>query len=116
MDELLAIGDFARMTLLSVKTLRRHQEIGLLEPAWVDPDSGYRYYAPEQVPTAPVVRRFRDLGMPLAELSTLVHAPRRRRTQPPFALVDGGAGDGNRTRVASLEDCPGSRFPGLDLR
>ncbi|MDX3264682.1 MerR family DNA-binding transcriptional regulator [Streptomyces sp. MI02-2A] len=43
MDELLAIGDFARMTLLTVKTLRRYQEIGLLVPARVDPDTGYRY-------------------------------------------------------------------------
>lgn len=37
-------------------------------PAEVDPSSGYRYYAPEQVPLARVVRRFRDLGMPLEQI------------------------------------------------
>jgi len=40
----LSIGAFSRLTHLSVKTLRYYHEVGLLEPAVVDPDSGYRYY------------------------------------------------------------------------
>ncbi|WP_326581652.1 MerR family transcriptional regulator (plasmid) [Actinacidiphila glaucinigra] len=72
---LLSIGDFARMTYLSVKSLRHYHDIGLLEPADVDPATGYRRYSPDQVPLAQVVRRFRDLGMPLEELSAVVHAP-----------------------------------------
>src|ERR1019366_9342437 len=64
----LSIGDFSQITHLSVKTLRRYHEAGLLEPAEVDPQSGSRYDAPTQVPTAQVIRRFRDLGMPVREV------------------------------------------------
>jgi DNA-binding transcriptional MerR regulator len=49
---MLTIGDFSRITHLTVKTLRRYHEIGLLEPAKVDSQTGYRYYAAAQVPTA----------------------------------------------------------------
>ena len=70
-----AIGDFSRMTHLSVTALRHYHEVGLLHPAEIDPDSGYRFYAPEQVQIAQVIRRFRDLGMPLDEIRDVLHAP-----------------------------------------
>ena len=68
----LSIGDFSRMTQLSVKTLRHYHEVGLLEPDRVDPATGYRHYAPEQVPTAQVVRRLRELGMPIADVRAVL--------------------------------------------
>jgi DNA-binding transcriptional MerR regulator/effector-binding domain-containing protein len=71
----LAIGDFSRMTLVSIKALRHYHEIGLLVPAVVDPASGYRFYEPAQVPVAQVIRRFRDLGMPLEEIGEVLQAP-----------------------------------------
>lgn len=70
----LSIGDFSRMTQLSVKTLRHYHEVGLLEPAQVDPFTGYRIYSPEQVPTAAVVRRLRDLGMPIADVRAVLNS------------------------------------------
>jgi DNA-binding transcriptional MerR regulator len=70
-----AIGDFSRMTMLSVPALRHYHDVGLLRPAEVDPDSGYRFYAPEQVRTAQVIRRFRDLAMPLEEIRAVLEAP-----------------------------------------
>ncbi|CAN5921022.1 hypothetical protein BH23ACT10_BH23ACT10_12910 [soil metagenome] len=42
MDSLVPIGRFSKMTRLSVKALRLYDELGLLDPAWVDPSSGYR--------------------------------------------------------------------------
>jgi DNA-binding transcriptional MerR regulator len=69
------IGDFSRMTHLSVTALRHYHELGLLDPAEVDPGSGYRFYAPEQVQLAQVIRRFRDLGMPLDEIREVLRAP-----------------------------------------
>jgi DNA-binding transcriptional MerR regulator/effector-binding domain-containing protein len=71
----LAIGDFSRMTHLSVKALRHYHDVGLLEPAEIDPASGYRFYEPGQVPTAQVIRRFRDLGMSLDEIKDVLQAP-----------------------------------------
>src|SRR3954465_361207 len=65
MTELLSIGDFSRMTFLTVKALRHYQQVGLLEPARADPSSGYRYYRPEQVAQARLIRRLRDLDLPV---------------------------------------------------
>src|SRR5260221_6355232 len=70
----LSIGDFSQITHLSVKTLRRYHEAGLLPPAEVDPDTGYRYYALTQVPTAQVIGRFRELGMPVREVREVLSA------------------------------------------
>jgi DNA-binding transcriptional MerR regulator len=70
----LSIGDFSQITHLSVKTLRRYHEAGLLQPAEVDPRTGYRYYATTQVPTAQVIRRFRELGMPVREVREVLSA------------------------------------------
>jgi DNA-binding transcriptional MerR regulator len=70
-----AIGDFSRMTQLSVKALRHYHDFGVLVPAAVDPGTGYRYYDVEQVPVAHIVRRLRDLGMPLADVKAVLQAP-----------------------------------------
>ena len=75
MRALLNIGDFSRMTYLSVKALRHYHETGLLEPAAVDPDTGYRLYRPAQVGMAQVIRRLRDLGMPLEDVKSVIDAP-----------------------------------------
>jgi DNA-binding transcriptional MerR regulator len=74
MSTLVTIGDFARMTYLSVKSLRYYHEVGLLEPASIDRETGYRLYLPEQVPTAQVIRRLRDLDMPLGEVRAVLGA------------------------------------------
>jgi DNA-binding transcriptional MerR regulator len=70
-----AIGDFAKATHLTVKTLRHYHEAGLLQPAEIDPQSGYRRYTAEQIPTAQIIRRFRDLDMPLKEIQAVIAAP-----------------------------------------
>jgi DNA-binding transcriptional MerR regulator len=69
------IGDFSRATHLSVKMLRHYHELGLLEPVEVDVDSGYRRYATEQIVTAQIIRRFRDLEMPLDDIQIVLQAP-----------------------------------------
>ena len=68
----LSIGEFSRITHLSIKALRRYHEAGLLVPARVDPGSAYRYYELDQVPTAQVIHRFRELGMPVRDVRELV--------------------------------------------
>jgi DNA-binding transcriptional MerR regulator/effector-binding domain-containing protein len=75
MKILLTIGEFSRMTHLSVKALRHYHDVGLLEPADVDTSSGYRLYAATQVPTAQLIRRFRDLEMPLEDVRSVLSAP-----------------------------------------
>lgn len=75
MKVLLTIGEFSRMTHLSVKALRHYHDVGLLEPADIDTSSGYRRYAATQVPTAQLIRRFRDLEMPLEDVRSVLAAP-----------------------------------------
>uniref|UniRef100_A0AAU2A9R3 MerR family transcriptional regulator n=1 Tax=Streptomyces sp. NBC_00093 TaxID=2975649 RepID=A0AAU2A9R3_9ACTN len=66
--EMLTIGAFARACRLSPKALRLYDELDLLRPARVDPDTGYRYYAAEQLEQARLVAWLRRLGMPLARI------------------------------------------------
>jgi DNA-binding transcriptional MerR regulator/effector-binding domain-containing protein len=75
MPATLTIGDFSRATYLSVKTLRHYHRIRLLEPADIDPDTGYRRYTTDQIPTAQVIRRFRDLDMPIDQIRAVLAAP-----------------------------------------
>ncbi|MFJ3194621.1 MerR family transcriptional regulator [Streptomyces griseoviridis] len=65
---LLTIGTFAKASRLSPKALRLYDELGLLTPARVDPVTGYRLYAPEQLEQARLVAWLRRLGMPLARI------------------------------------------------
>ena len=71
----LAIGEFSRMTHLSVRTLRRYHDAGLLEPAAVDDSTGYRYYGADQIPTAQVIHRLRELDVPLTDVQRILRSP-----------------------------------------
>jgi DNA-binding transcriptional MerR regulator len=75
MDTVVGIGEFSKMTYLSVKALRHYHDVGLLEPADIDPSSGYRRYTTGQVPLAHAIRRFRELDMPIDEIRAVLQAP-----------------------------------------
>lgn len=66
--ELLTTGAFARESGLSRKALRVYEGDGVLLPAAVDAGTGYRYYAREQLATARLVARLRQIDMPLARV------------------------------------------------
>lgn len=71
------IGEFSRLTYLTIKTLRYYHEIDLLAPVSVDPNSGYRFYSTDQVGRAHLIRRLRDLNMPLPSIKAVLAAPDR---------------------------------------
>lgn len=73
-DELIRIGAFGRITQLSRKALRLYDQLGILSPTYIDPDSGYRYYATAQVATARFVRQMREAEMPLALIRQVIDA------------------------------------------
>lgn len=74
-NNLMSIGRFSRESRLSLKALRLYAELGLLPPAHVDEQSGYRYYAPEQLEQARLVSALRQLEMPLARIAELLELP-----------------------------------------
>jgi DNA-binding transcriptional MerR regulator len=69
---LMPIGRFARLTGLTVKALRHYDELGLLRPAAVDAETGYRSYAPAQVGRAEAIRTLRLLELPLDDIATVL--------------------------------------------
>jgi DNA-binding transcriptional MerR regulator/effector-binding domain-containing protein len=67
-----SIGEFSKMSGLTVKTLRFYHEQGLLEPSSVDDQTGYRYYAANKLETARIITRLRGLGFPLSEIGEIL--------------------------------------------
>jgi len=66
------IGEFARLGGVSAKMLRAYDRLGLFRPVWVDPASGYRFYSPAQLPELRRIVALRHMGVPLAEVATIV--------------------------------------------
>ena len=75
MEDLVPIGEFAAASRLSQKALRLYDAKGLLPAGWVDPDSGYRYYRPEQLRSASLIALLRRAGMPLADVHSFLQRP-----------------------------------------
>jgi len=73
-DVLVSIGEFSKMTYLTVKSLRHYHDVDLLHPADIDAATGYRRYAVSQVATAQAIRRFRELDMPLDDIRDVLQA------------------------------------------
>lgn len=69
-ERLLSIGEFSRLSQISVRMLRYYDEHGVLRPTHVDAWSGYRSYAPGLLLTARWVLRLRDLGLGVGEIAT----------------------------------------------
>jgi DNA-binding transcriptional MerR regulator len=72
--DLLSIGTFANMTRLSIKALRLYDQLGILQPLHVDPQTGYRYYGVDQLSSARRIRNLRDMDMPLATIRQVLAA------------------------------------------
>ena len=67
--KLFSIGDVAKLFHLSVSSLRHYEAAGLLQPEWVDPQTGYRYYSTRQFEVLNTIRYLRALDMPLPEIA-----------------------------------------------
>ena len=69
---LLKIGDFSKLSRISVRMLRHYDEIGLLRPVYVDRFTDYRYYDEHQLPTVGRITALKDMGFHLAEIGQLL--------------------------------------------
>ena len=66
------IGEFSKLSQVTVKTLRYYDELGLLKPAEVDRFTGYRYYSADQLPRLNRILALKDLGLSLAQVARLL--------------------------------------------
>lgn len=71
-NDLLSIGEVANLKGVSVKALRYYERVGVLRPAYVNPETGYRYYTMRQMGELDVIVSCVQLGVPLRELSGYV--------------------------------------------
>lgn len=66
------IGDFSRLARVSCRLLRYYDELGLLHPASVERDTGYRYYSAAQLPRLNRILVLRELGFSLEEIGRIL--------------------------------------------
>ena len=69
---MLKIGDFSKLSMLTVKALRFYEKEGLLIPAQVDPWTGYRFYETAQLETAARIKAYRQLGLSTKEIRAVL--------------------------------------------
>src|SRR5918997_1524812 len=77
MSAMLTIGRFAQLSGLSVKALRHYDDMGLLAPAHVDPESGYRWYQGSQARSGAIISVLRSMGVPLDVVRRVLEEPDR---------------------------------------
>jgi DNA-binding transcriptional MerR regulator len=91
-DDLLTIGQFARLSGLSIGALRHYDDVDLLHPANVDTSTGYRRYRRDQLEDAQVIARLRELEMSLDEIRHVLAADdpreRARLVEPHRARIE----------------------------
>lgn len=69
---MLKIGDFSKLSQVTVKALRLYDQLGLLKPAEIDQFTGYRYYDLQQLPRLNRILAFKDLGFSLEQIAKLL--------------------------------------------
>lgn len=67
-----SIGEFSAICRMSIKALRHYDQIGLLKPVYVDPDSGYRFYSESQLEKALIINRLKMYGFSLAKIRDIL--------------------------------------------
>ncbi len=69
---MLKIGEFSKLSRVSIRMLRHYDELGLLMPASIDQFTGYRYYSEEQLPIAGRISALKDMGFGLAAIGEII--------------------------------------------
>jgi DNA-binding transcriptional MerR regulator len=67
------IGEFSRLTQVTIRMLRYYDEMGLLKPAQIDPWTGYRMYSTEQIPILNKIIYLRDSGFNVSEIASALN-------------------------------------------
>ena len=77
-QHLLTIGNLSKQTGVHVKSLRYYEQLGILIPAYTDPDTGYRYYTLSQIPVVDAIRACTFLDIPLKEFTSFLTEDQQR--------------------------------------
>ena len=69
---MIKIGDFSKLSRISIRMLRHYAETGLLAPEKIDPFTGYRYYSEAQLPIANRITALKDMGFGLSAIGEIL--------------------------------------------
>lgn len=84
---MLKIGDFSKLSRISIRMLRHYDEIGILHPESIDDFTGYRYYSEAQLPLAERIQALKNLGFGLSVIKELLGKYNDVREMEQFLLV-----------------------------
>ncbi len=84
---MLKIGEFSKLSRVSVRMLRHYDEIGLFKPAETDRFTDYRYYREDQLPTVCRITALKDMGFPLADIVKILAVYENREELERFFSV-----------------------------
>lgn len=70
---MIKIGDFSKLSRVSIKALRYYDEMGLLKPTSIDRETGYRYYEFSQLPRLNRILALKDLGFSLQQIGQVLN-------------------------------------------
>lgn len=73
-NSMFKIGEFSKLTQVTIRMLRHYDETGLLKPAQTDPVTGYRLYSTEQIAVLNKIIYLRDSGFQVAEIAAALNA------------------------------------------
>ncbi len=69
---MLSIGQFSKTCMVTVKALHHYDKIGLIKPAFVNPETGYREYSEEQIPLMLLINKLKYYGFALSEIKDMI--------------------------------------------
>ena len=73
MKNMLKIGEFSRLSQVTVKTLHHYDELGLIKPAHIDPVTNYRFYTVEQLPRIHRIMALKEMGLSLEQIGIMLN-------------------------------------------
>ena len=85
-ENAVSVGRFAKLAGLTVHALRHYDAVGLLTPADVDPRTGYRRYARDQLPSARLIADLRWLGIPIHQVREIIRSPESAQARELLAV------------------------------
>jgi len=75
---MIKIGDFSKLSRVSVRMSRHYDDIGLIKPEFVDGFTGFQYYAPAQLQTVSRITALKDMGFSLGSIAEIIPTGVRR--------------------------------------
>ena len=73
MGKYLSIGQMGKLNNLSVQTLRHYEKVGILNPSYINEETGYRYYSMKDFNTIDLIKQCKALGLSLEEIKEVTN-------------------------------------------